>query len=189
MCSCPTDPPQKASRAVDGSIRSLQAVQHTVTTGALPKPGRSDDRATERPTIRPPFDPEEFARESESGLHAAYPTAPPPTPRVLHRPEAPALELTPSRSRLQFSQDTPQLEEPAAGADALSALGLDTVPALGVSRDELEWVVLSADADRLLRCVDGTRTLEKVAEVARMSPEDVAAVLLDLADQGVISFM
>lgn len=162
-----------------------------MTTGVLPKPGRSDDHATERPTIRPPFDPEEFARESESGLHAAHPTAPPPTPRVLHRPEAPALELTPSRARPQSSQEAPapELEEPTAGSDALDALGLDAVPVLGVSRDELEWVVLSADADRLLGRVDGTRTLGKIAEVARMSPGDVAAVLLDLADQGVVSFL
>jgi hypothetical protein len=178
---------------MDGRVRSLQAVQHTVATGALPKPGRSEDRVAERPTVRPPFDPETFARESESGLHeTAAPTAPPPTPRVLQRPEAPLLELTPSsrgRSPSAPDTDSPDIEEPTAGDDALSALGRYTVPVLGVSRDELQWVVLSADADRLLGCVDGTRTLEKVAMLARMSPEDVAAVLLDLADQGVVSFL
>jgi hypothetical protein len=159
-----------------------------VAIGALPKPGRSEGHATERPTVRPPFDPETFARESESGLHeAASPTVPPPTPRVLHRPEAPALELTPS-SRFR-APSSPDIEEPPTGADALSALGLHTVPLLGVARDELEWVVLSGDADRVLAYVDGTRTLEKVAASAGMSTEDVAAVLLDLADQGVVSFL
>jgi hypothetical protein len=154
------------------------------------------EQATERPTIVPPFDPEEFARESESGLHAAAaPTSPPPTPRVLARPEAPFLELTPSRStRSPSSPDAPEIEEPPVdvdldGSDALNALGLHAVPVLGVSRDELEWVVLSADADRLLTFIDGARTLEAVAAMAKTSAEEVAAVLLDLADQGLVSFV
>ncbi len=152
------------------------------------------ERPTERPTIRPPFDPEEFARESESGLHeTAPPTAPPPTPRVMPRPAAPFLELTPSRStRSPSSADAPEIEQPSAdvdGTDALSALGLHAVPVLGVSRDELEWVVLSADADRLLTFIDGARTLEAVAAMANTSAEEVATLLLDLADQGLVSFV
>ena len=95
----------------------------------------------------------------------------------------------PSRVRTPSSPDIDEPSSESDGADALSALGPHAVPVLGVSLDELEWVVLSADADRLLGHVDGARTLERIATLARMSPEDVAAILLDLADQGVVAFL
>lgn len=145
------------------------------------------DGAGERPTVRPPFDPEAFARESESGLHEAVPASSlRPTMRPFHRPEVPPLEWGATRTPLP---STPELDEPAASCDALDALGADAVPILAVSREGLEWVVLATDASRLLAHVDGARSLEVVSAMANIATEDGAAILLDLGDQGIVSFL
>jgi hypothetical protein len=159
--------------------------------GALPKErpqtdASGDDGGIERPTLRPPFDPETFARESESRLPDAEPAScSRPTPRALHRPEAPPLELRPTRTSVPSA---PDIDERPAKCDALDALGQDAVPVLMVPREELESIVLPSEAHHLLACVDGFRPLETVCTMAGMRAQDGATILLELADQGVVSF-
>lgn len=58
-----------------------------------------------------------------------------------------------------------------------------------VSREELERIVLSPETSRLVTCIDGVRPLETACAMANMNPQDGATILLDLADQGVVSFL
>lgn len=146
-----------------------------------------DDGVGERPTLRPPFDPEAFARESESGLHETVPASSlRPTPRAFQRPEVPPLEWGTTRAPLPSA---PELDERAASCDALDALGADAVPVLAVPQEELEWVALPAEASRLLAHVDGLRSIEVVCTMANVAAEDGATILLDLVDQGIVSFL
>jgi hypothetical protein len=146
-----------------------------------------DDGGGERPTMRPSFDPERFARESESGLHEADPASSRrPTPRAFRRPELPPLQWGTTRAALPSA---PELDQRATGCDPLDALGRDAVPVLVVTREELEWIELSPEASRLVGCVDGASPLDTVCAKASMAAEDGAMILLDLADRGLVSFL
>jgi len=157
-------------------------------SGGRPKPKvPDDDHVGDRPTLRPPFDPETYARESESGLRATeLPSSSRLTPRAFPRPEVPAFHLARTRSVLP---SIPEVHEEAARCGALDAVGADAVPALAIPREELGWVDLSPEATRLLDHVNGIRQLDVVCAMARVAPEDGAATLLQLADEGIVSFL
>src|SRR5580700_10890073 len=98
------------------------------------------DPQAEPPTVRPPFDPEEYARESESKirLEATQATMPPPAAAGL-------------------------------GSGTIAALAViepDVVPLLVVARDDLDWYELEPNARSLLRHVDGQATIAAIARLA-----------------------
>ncbi|MGH7293714.1 MAG: hypothetical protein ACRELB_02220, partial [Polyangiaceae bacterium] len=99
--------------------------------------------------MRPPFDPEQFARESDSRL------------KVADRASSPLGSGSPSGVILA-SDAPPDLQEEVGGAEGLG-LDLDSVPLLAASREELEWVDLSDEASALVAYVDGVATLEEIA--------------------------
>jgi hypothetical protein len=90
--------------------------------------GSSDDRAT----VRPPFDPQDFAKQSE---------------RMTVRPDAD----TPS--------EVPEIATPSIVVEALP-MQETSVPKLAVSLDDLAWFDLSPDARRMLEFIDGASSLE-----------------------------
>jgi hypothetical protein len=94
--------------------------------------------------------------------------------------------LRPTRTSVSSA---PDIDERPTKGDALDALGQDAVPVLMVSHDELDCIVLPREAHLLLACVDGFRPLETVCTMAGMRKQDGATFLLDLADQGVVSFL
>ena len=115
--------------------------------------------APQPPTIRPPFDPEEFARETDTRMRhesepaSGRPTAPPPAP--------------------------------GSRASASNA----SVPTLAVSRDDLEWFSLSGPAREVLGQVNGRDTVEKLAGALGMPTERALTELEGLAREGVITWI
>jgi hypothetical protein len=149
------------------------------------KPRGGEGRAAEaarndRPTIAPPFDPEAFARDSESRLS----TAPPPqssAPTVRGGAPERTSEMRP------IAASGPELEEAGVG-DLRDALGDDTVPVVIASPDELGWLDLPPEAERLLAHINGVSTFERICAKANVTSEEGAFIVLDLAEQGIISF-
>jgi hypothetical protein len=208
--------------------------------------GRSFDpqSATQQPaTVRPPFDPEEFAWESESRLRLdeledregpsksasrsakqdISTTTPPPfvpeayaletetrlrkvalaAPRPPHLPRA--AEAGPAPLTDQWIEQDPfghaPVERPVGRArpasespellitwDAQDVLGADAIPAVALPQTDLEWFVLSPDAVRVLSYVNGTSRTEDIFKRAAVSRDEGSAILLELAEQGIISF-
>ena len=137
--------------------------------------GRAAEGArSERPTVAPPFDPEAFARDSESRLS----TAPPPESSV---PTARTSEMR------AIVASGPDLEEAGVGS-LRDLLGDDTVPVVIASADELGWLDLPPEAEKLLAHINGVSTFERICAKANVSSEDGALIVLELAEQGVISF-
>jgi hypothetical protein len=114
---------------------------------------------SERPTARPPFDPAQFAQEAESRLgREESPASRKETPRAFPRP-------------------------PLAATSRPKA-----VPLLAMSRQELEWFALSPSASRLIAQVDGLAAVETVCLRAELSSAEGTRILLELSDQGIVTF-
>jgi hypothetical protein len=111
------------------------------------------------PTVKPAWDPEKYARETDSRIRlessippSARPTVPPPGPEPVHM---------------------------ARGTD---------VPVLAISRDDLEWFELSSSSRDLLRQVNGRDTVEALATLLRVPPEQLLTDLEGLAREGLITW-
>ena len=113
----------------------------------------------ERPTSRPSFDPEVFARVSDSNLRTAAEVG---SPSV--RPTAP-----------------PPPAVPRSGP-----IDPKWVPLLEVARDDAEWFDITATARRVLAQVDGEKTVGALGDALGAEGVDVEAALADLAREGVI---
>jgi hypothetical protein len=133
------------------------------------------------PTDRPPFDPVEFARESERMLAAAevvtFPTVRPPEGYE----SAHGLPVA-------FPVDAGSVPDLLESESAGDALGMDAVPFVSMSRDEMAWVDIAAGGTKLLAHVDGVASIEAVCRAAGVTPDEGAALLLDLAELEVIGF-
>jgi hypothetical protein len=107
---------------------------------------RRDDQVT----IRPPFDPAEFARQSELS------TSPPPAVQAVAAPDDPVIST--ETTEVLFVDE-------------------ETVPALAVAREDLEWFDLAPLVRNVLRFVDGERSIGKIsAEVGQSSDQGIALV-------------
>jgi hypothetical protein len=130
--------------------------------------GPSDDAKNE--TVRPPFDPDEFARESDSKMRAetdpasARPTAPPP----------------PGLPQYQAGLTSGTMH-------ALASVGSDAVPSLAVAREDLEWFALPTPTRTLLERVDGTRTIAALGADAGMALDAAMAAFHQLERDGLVT--
>lgn len=115
----------------------------------------ADDMPT---TVKPPFDPVAFARESDSRIRvesvpaSSRPTAPPPAPTQV------------------------------------SVARASDVPVLAIARDDLDWFELTTAARNLLRQVNGRDTVSILASLLRMSVDDLLGQLEVLARDGLITW-
>lgn len=112
-----------------------------------------DDKAT----VRPPFDPAEFARQSERS------TIPPPA----HVPDLDPIVSTETTMEVLFVDG-------------------DTIPTLAVAREDLEWFDLSPPVRELLRFVDGEASVTRICGLTRQSADDAIATIEQLVRDGVI---
>jgi hypothetical protein len=112
-----------------------------------------DDQAT----VRPPFDPEEFARQSEMS------TVPPPA-------QVPDLDPVVSSETLE-----------------VLFVDAETIPSLAVAREDLEWFDLSPQVRELLHHVDGEATLTVVCTRANHVVDEGIALVEQLVRDGVLS--
>jgi hypothetical protein len=109
-------------------------------------------------TVRPPFDPQEFARESERA------TLPPP-------PAAPS--------------ESPELV--SGTMDVFWPVEATTIPSLAVARDDLEWFDIPPLARKLLEHVDGTAAIEDICASAGVGLLDGSNLFDDLVREGIVS--
>jgi hypothetical protein len=122
----------------------------------------ADDRSREPITVRPPFDPVTFARESDSNL------------RVLEEGEAPS--------------NRPTVPPPPGLPDYSAAVTVDSVPELIVAREDLEWFDLTPQARKVLQYVDGESPVRGICEKLRSPADDVIAELERLAGEGLVGW-
>jgi hypothetical protein len=108
-------------------------------------------------TVRPPFDPQEFARESE---RATQP------PRIRAPSEAPEL-----------ASGTTEIFLPVEAT---------TIPELTVAREDLEWFDLPAGARRILAYIDGDATVEIISSRAGLPLTDTIDLVEELAHEGLV---
>ncbi len=166
---------------------SRKATNGFAERGDTSVPERDGDPRADRPTTRPPFDPAKFAREAESTLTTSEPPASErPTPRAF-----PCVKLTAAqrgRAERDILSSAPDVEEVATSTDARDALGSEMVPVLVASREELEWFALSSEANSLLSFVDGDSQIDSLCVKANLTSTDAARILLELAEQGIVSF-
>jgi hypothetical protein len=137
-------------------------------------------------TIRPPFDPAAFARESEAGVRAAEgPASNLPTVRPPADDSAPAIgSLSEVRGVAGSIPDVQEVEMQGPARD----LGGDDIPFVAVSRDDLPWFDLAPEAADLLALVDGISSVDALAARASFSTKECVSLLQDLAALGVVGF-
>ena len=126
------------------------------------------------PTVRPPFNPEEFARDSESRLRIADVVPLPSDDDELHN------DLPPS------SQSETRLT--AAGASRGSAPPPDAVPYRVMAPEDVEWFELDHDALSLLNRVNGLKTIERIADGIGVASPLACAIFMRLASERIVDF-
>jgi hypothetical protein len=135
-------------------------------------------RPTRRPspgeTVRPPFDPEVFARESESRLRVAHVATHVPVASPMDDADAPPT-----------SQSATRLTAAGATADLPAD---EAVPFVAVSPEELEWFELDADAKAVLGIVNGERSIGHIADALGIGPTVASAVLVRLSHENIVGF-
>ena len=109
--------------------------------------------------MRPPFDPVEFARQSE--LSTMPPTG--------QGPDLDPVVSTEATMEVLFFDS-------------------DTVPALAVAREDLEWFDLAQPVRDMLRHVDGEATIATVCARAKRSVEDGVGLVEQLVRDGVLEY-
>jgi hypothetical protein len=120
---------------------------------------------SDRPTAHPPFDPDAFARESESRIAAA----------------APVSQVGPPISHVDA---LPQSED-----SMLARFGSrSSVLVLRVDFDEVTTLALDHREGFLLSLIDGASTVEQILDVCGMPSVEATRILCRLAAEGVIAF-
>jgi hypothetical protein len=141
-------------------------------TDPIAKPASTDVAESDRQvaTARPPFDPAEYARESESNIAveaevpmSARPTAPPP-------PGLPQYDRGLTSGTMQ----------------SVSLLTSDAIPTLAVAREDLEWFDLTPPVRRLLALVDGLTPIHALSELAGLPVDEATTACRDLARDGIL---
>ncbi|MGH7269634.1 MAG: hypothetical protein ACREJ3_04310 [Polyangiaceae bacterium] len=116
---------------------------------------------SQRITARPPFDPQEFARQSERRT-----SPPPPEPFVRAGSETPEVVSG------QF-EDVVFVEE-------------TTIPVLAISQEDLAWFDLALPARTLLDHIDGETSVEGICIRAGLPLTEGIDLLGDLARDGIV---
>jgi hypothetical protein len=110
------------------------------------------------PTVKPGYDLEAYAREAESRMH---------------------VDNLPPSARPTVAPPSPDAILLGRGSD---------VPVLAISRDDLEWFELSADARDLLRQVNGRDTVEALSALLRIPADRLLAELDGLTREGLVTW-
>lgn len=167
---------------------AVASTRDVTDEGREPRSESEDPVEKGRPmTVRPPFDPAEFARESDAKMRGAT-EAPALEPLAMGSPAGLAPLVTLLNEALDVAGSTPDVQEVETLGGAQDALGKDAVPFLSVSREDVAWLDLEPDAAKLLARVNGISSLESICAKVSMLEEEGAALLLDLAERGVVGF-
>jgi hypothetical protein len=131
-----------------------------------PEIGVRDDKAT----VRPPFDPVEFARQSE------LTTVPPPA--GASGPDDPVV-----------TNESTTVEVSTVEVSTVEVLFVeaDTIPTLAVAREDLEWFELSPAVNELLKFIDGEASIAQVCASAKQDVDEGVVLVEQLVRDGVLS--
>jgi hypothetical protein len=138
----------------------------------------------ERPTEPPPFDPEQYARDSESHLlkrgDDRRPTSPPTsTHEALRDSCQDLLAVVAAESGTRI---------PRREAALATRPTLGSVAVLLVAHDDLEWFNLEPLARTVLNAVDGETIVEDLLSFSRLDVAEGLAMLESLANSGLVAF-
>jgi hypothetical protein len=142
--------------------------------------GRGSTRGSslERTTERPPFDPDAFARASESTLAVT------PMEGDEQRPTSPPQS---SHARLRESCKEVLAAVPLPELSDVPALG--AVAVLLVAGEDLAWFQLAESTQRtIISHVDGRTIVEDVLAKARVEVDLGLRLLSELAREGIVGF-
>jgi hypothetical protein len=167
----------------------------------------SDD---EPPTVRPPFDPQKFARDSERALRAeeatresAKPTMrpppgtaadsgfPPTPPGQAASPASAVRQTAPSRPLPSTSGGArPEEDRAAEGGQLLVQLSVDDddVPFLAIASEHVRAVPLSPIARAFLRHVNQRDCVAVICSRAGIRMDDAVVAIEELSGAGILSF-
>ncbi len=123
-------------------------------------------------TVRPPFDPEEFARNADSSIRLTEGAPPPPLPAT----------MPPPAGLPRYPTDLPPLSSPRP-----TPMRADAIPELAVAIGDLDWFDLSPRARAVLLWVNGRDSVATICEQSGLAPKDAIAVLDELVREGLIA--
>jgi hypothetical protein len=145
--------------------------------------------ASERPTLTPPFDPEAFARESESKLRISVPKLAEPASSAKVRRADPVITTAPlAREEPMFGpadqhdRITSELPLPP-----LVRLTPASIPVLVMSATQMRGLQLDHRAGFVLSHVDGVSSVETILDISGMPSEEVLELLQGLLEKGIIT--
>jgi hypothetical protein len=122
-------------------------------------------------TVRPPFDPLQFARDSERKVRISE-TDPPST-----RPTAPP---PPGMPQYQAGLTSGTMQ-------SLANVGADTVPQLAITPEDLEWFDLPEPTALLLVLIDGVSNIGSLSQRADVALDVAMATFHELARDGIVT--
>ena len=139
---------------------------------------RSARRVAERPTTRPPFDPAQFAQEAESRLrsHSAC--------RI---PASYTTRFSAAIARSCFAGQDERGVRTRATRARNGGARRGAAPGHVPTRAR-EWFALSPAASRLIAQVDGVAHVDAVCSQAGLPRTEGTLILLELSDQGIVTF-
>lgn len=133
-------------------------------------------------TQRPPFDVEQYARESDEHVEVA-----PDSRRATEPPPPEHANLRESCRDLRAAIAPP-------GTERVSAVPVSSTPALGavavplLSREDYEWFELDDRARAIIAIVDDQLIVEEILAATHTPIADGIAVFTHLADLGLVGF-
>jgi hypothetical protein len=150
-------------------------------------------------TVPPPFDPDQYARESESTMATSPPSQKPTSPpepfyaelrescSSTHMPAAAPVdpEEAPSPPSVDWTSEVRVAEKPTG---PVSYPTLDAVPRLVVSAEDLSWFDLDPEARAIVDRVNGARTIAEIADGMATPALEVRLLLQELQEAGAIEF-
>jgi hypothetical protein len=169
-----------------------------VTKRANQKP-RGKSEPPPPSTVPPPFDPDEYARESESMIvpapaissYSMHPTVPPEADYEALREScstqmvAAAPVPFPSEDAVDAQSEVRVVSRPPSAPDD-DLPSLDSVPVLAVAPEDLAWFDLDVDTSALLAKVNGKDSIKKIAAKSTIAPFDVQLIFYELAKVGAV---
>jgi hypothetical protein len=135
-------------------------------------------RQSERPTLAPGFDVEQFARDSDQRLTSV---APAPVSREVFTEEEP--ETTPSATRLATRPRWGPVLTNEAWARSMEGL-----PAVVMTYDELKRLPLDHRAGFVMSLMDGSLDLDTVIDLCGMDRDEALGIIRNLFESCVVEF-
>ena len=142
-------------------------------------------------TVPPPFDPEEYARDSESMIIAnpvtasMKPTMPPePFYEDLRESCSDQMEVAEAApDSVDFQSEVRVLSSAPLPGDIPS---LDAVPFIAMQTDDLAWFDLGADSKSVLSLVDGCTPIGLILTRSPLAADDTCQIVRELLGLGII---